>query len=67
MFLGSVHRTGRVAVTLSVAVEITLMSPSDGSPVCGPVSATQTWLPSGDTARFVGSVPTLMSVSGGVS
>jgi hypothetical protein len=66
MFLGSVGSFS-LDVTVFVAVEITLIPPSDGRPVCGPVSATQTWLPSGVTARFSGSKPTWMSVCGGNS
>jgi hypothetical protein len=52
--LGSVG-SFRLDVTVSLAVEITLIPPSEGWPVCGPVSATHTWLPSGVTARSSGS------------
>ena len=56
----------RVAVTSSVAVEITSMFVGAPGPVCGPVSATHSWVPSGDTARSSGLIPTWMSVSAGL-
>jgi hypothetical protein len=55
-----------VAVTLSVAVEITLIAVGDEGPVCGPESATHSCEPSGVTARSPGLKPTWMMVSAGL-
>ena len=59
---GSDHR----AVTLFVAVEITLTADGDDGESCGPVSATHTCDPSGLTARSCGFRPTLIRVSSGL-
>src|ERR1700691_3627378 len=58
--------TGIVPVTLFVAVSMTLIFVGDDGEVCGPVSATHSWLPSGVTARACGLRPTWMSVSAGL-
>ena len=58
--------SGSVAVTLSVAVEITVIAVGDAGPVCGPVSATHSWEPLGVTAISSGLKPTWMSVSAGL-